>query len=427
MMEERNDKRQHILYIGGIFPALKFNFDDVDTIPLRQPCVSNLDIFFLICSIIMHLIDMAFDINIAVRYLLANKIIYFICTLFFLLIPSFINVIISRRMQHQDEELDSDLMQLENHKSAQMMRRKRICCILAVVFQLAPVVHYYDTLIYALKARNCEKIGDRNGQKRYYLKMLKEDQDVALLRIFECFLEAAPQQVLQLTILLKHYNSDINLEFIHQIGSIISSLASMGWAMASYNRSIRLAQFDKEIISIQGNICQFLWHFCITVSRILMVSFIASIWPLYTAIACICHWIIMTIWILVDSHGILQFCRKNNRAPHIAPTITERIYSMLLALVIGLVHIFVYLNVIDGNTRLKHIFFYGLCFCENVIANLLWMLNLSIEAKNSWYFFIYIFPCTVSFLLGITAMILYYTRYHPGKKNQPQSSLRNED
>lgn len=51
---------------------------------------------------------------------------------------------------------------------------------------------------------------------------------------------------------------------IHQIGSIISSLASMGWAMASYNRSIRLAQFDKEIISIQGNICQFLWHFCVT-------------------------------------------------------------------------------------------------------------------------------------------------------------------
>lgn len=84
-----------------------------------------------------------------------------------------------------------------------------------MAFQLAPVIRYYDTLIYALKARNCEKVGDRNGQKRYYFKMLKEDQDVALLRIFECFLEAAPQQVLQLTILLKHYDSDINFECIY--------------------------------------------------------------------------------------------------------------------------------------------------------------------------------------------------------------------
>lgn len=105
MIEERNNKR-YIMYIGGIFSTLKFDSDVVD-IPSRQPCVTYLDVFFLVCSIIMHLIDMAFDINIAVRYLLANKVIYFIWTLVFLLIPSFINVIISRRMQHQDEKVNA--------------------------------------------------------------------------------------------------------------------------------------------------------------------------------------------------------------------------------------------------------------------------------------------------------------------------------
>ncbi|KAK2586064.1 hypothetical protein KPH14_008357 [Odynerus spinipes] len=237
-------------------------------------------------------------------------------------------------MQRQDEEIDLDLVQLQNHKSAQMMTKKKVCCILAIVFQLAPVIHYYDTLIYALKARKCEKAGDYDGQKQYYFKMLKEDQDVALLRVFECFLEAAPQQVLQLTILLKHYNSDINLEFIHQVGSIISSLASMGWAMASYNRSIRLAQRNKQTIGIRGSIFQFLWHFCVTVSRILTVSLIASIWPLYTIAACICHWIIMTIWIIVESHGVLQFCRKSIAAMIVYymffhPTKEEQVESTL--------------------------------------------------------------------------------------------------
>lgn len=38
----------------------------------------------------------------------------------------------------------------------------------------------------------------------------------------------------------------------------------MGWAMASYHRSIRLAQQDKSNIGFIGTILQFFWHFFIT-------------------------------------------------------------------------------------------------------------------------------------------------------------------
>lgn len=38
----------------------------------------------------------------------------------------------------------------------------------------------------------------------------------------------------------------------------------MGWAMANYHRSIRLAQQDKLNINIIGIVLQFVWHFCIT-------------------------------------------------------------------------------------------------------------------------------------------------------------------
>lgn len=85
-------------------------------------------------------------------------------------------------------------------------------CIILIAFQLTPVLHYYRTLKYALNAYKFNKQNNRNAQRRYYLKMLKEDQDVALLRVSECFLEAAPQQILQLTILLKHDHNDINFE-----------------------------------------------------------------------------------------------------------------------------------------------------------------------------------------------------------------------
>jgi hypothetical protein len=64
------------------------------------------------------------------------------------------------------------------------------------------VYRYCDSLSYALKSRRAEKQQDSTSQRLYYEKMLKEDSDVALLRVFECFLEAAPQQILQISILL---------------------------------------------------------------------------------------------------------------------------------------------------------------------------------------------------------------------------------
>ncbi|EZA56046.1 hypothetical protein DMN91_005608 [Ooceraea biroi] len=414
-MEERNHKH-HLGHLANMFPVIHFNTDVVD-IPTDAPCISKLDIFLLACSIVMHILDMCFDYNIAVRYCLAGKMTYFAWTMCLIILPSLVNVIVSKRMQRQDKEMNSSTDSLSDNKTTRLLIQSKLCFVIAVVMQLAPVIHYWETLKYALKARKCEKSGDHAGERRYYIKMLKEDQDVALLRVFECFLEAAPQQILQLTLMLKHYHNEVNFEFVHQVGSIVSSLTSMGWAMASYHRSVRLAQQDKSNISIVGTVLQFLWHFCITVARIISLGVIASVWPLYTILGCVLHWISMTIWILIDSNGILEFCRTYSRPPHMQPMFKERIYSILFATVIGIVHTFIFLNTIDGNTFWKHLCFYMLCGLENVAANLLWRYTeLSPEVKSAWYFDTFPIICLVSFVLGVAAILVYYTMCHPSKR-----------
>jgi hypothetical protein len=67
--------------------------------------------------------------------------------------------------------------------------------------QLGPILRYFDSLLYGLKFR--QKSKDKETQKKYFQYMVYEDTDATMLRLFECFMEAAPQLVLQLYILAK--------------------------------------------------------------------------------------------------------------------------------------------------------------------------------------------------------------------------------
>lgn len=64
------------------------------------------------------------------------------------------------------------------------------------------IFRYVDVLKYALKSRSAARKGNYDDQKKYYSLMAKEDSYVSLLRIFECFLEAVPQEILQICIVL---------------------------------------------------------------------------------------------------------------------------------------------------------------------------------------------------------------------------------
>lgn len=100
----------------------------------------------------------------------------------------------------------------EKHRNPSLPNRltkRGFFCIFILLLQLAPVLRYVDALNYALKSKKAEKERDVENQRKYYKLMVQEDSDVALLRVLECFLEAAPQQILQLSIIFHTHGQGI--------------------------------------------------------------------------------------------------------------------------------------------------------------------------------------------------------------------------
>ena len=79
-------------------------------------------------------------------------------------------------------------------------------------FQIAPILRYIDSMRYGLLSRKfgqkeaesaenpTEKKKAREQRIKYFTLMVYEDADATLLRLFECFMESAPQLILQVKI-----------------------------------------------------------------------------------------------------------------------------------------------------------------------------------------------------------------------------------
>ncbi|CAD0205250.1 unnamed protein product [Chrysodeixis includens] len=361
------------------------SFDETDRMP-DKISVTNLDIIMYVVAIVGHFVDLGLDINIAVRYSLARMMTEFGWTLAFILIPAFVNTAVSIRMYSLDKQHDS--------LSNEFAKRKWLQ-IFILVLQMAPILRFADALIYALKSRRAERKCDPATQRVYYGLMLKEDADAALLRIFECFLEAAPQQVLQTSLLLR-----ANQQFaVHQVLSITSSIIGMGWCLAAYQRAVRYDQQDKNNMSWSGTILQTVWHFLVTLSRIISIATIAYLFPHWSVVACAVHIILTASLIQIFERS--PFCSHN------------RLADIAFSFALGGVYLFTYILPVEGRTRYRYLIFYSICFVQNVTCGALWYVYASDDMRSSIYFLPVLAFTVIPYVLGLVVMVIYYRFFHP--------------
>ncbi|XP_054153676.1 XK-related protein 6-like [Oppia nitens] len=206
--------------------------------------------------------------------------------------------------------------------------------------------------------------------------------------------------VLQLYLLNKsQHNFNISKEYV-QMSAIITSLLSMSWSLAQYNRALRRVSNDKLNMSRMATIVQFLWRFCTIGSRVLAVALFISEYSYWVCPVAIGHWGIMTIWVM---HQQTRFCDSERGDP-------RPCFEYMFNMMIGAIYLFCFINVKDEPTRYKYLSFYIIVFSENLSFIILWYIR---SDPIKWYHMSALVTVLGAFGCGILLMLIYYWFFHP--------------
>jgi hypothetical protein len=291
--------------------------------------------------------------------------------------------------------------------------------------------------MYGLKFRKSVKSKNRSEQKKYFQYMVYEDTDATMLRLFECFMEAAPQLVLQIYIMVKKsrfyhdnplseqaYSSALNetatvTSFLGQVAkttdaskfpplisanepwfvlaqlaAVLASLVSLSWSLVSYHRALRMSLPDKVNMTYPGMAVQFLWRICMIGSRVLVLALFATTFTRLIGFVCVLHWVIMFVWIISMR---TSFCDNK---------IEELGYNAVLSVMF----IFCYFNPVDSPTRYRYMIFYAFMLLENSI---LMFMFYSARSFKPLFARLVVFTHYIAFFTGLCVMVVYYLYFHP--------------
>ena len=332
------------------------------------------DYLYIASSAIFYIADVVTDLLVSVKYFRNGDYIWFGLTLSCVLGASLVMMMFSLKWFHEYEVSKTKTVVLH-------------------VLQLGPLLRYWD----------CYKNGKRSRRKdvdtKCYSIYIEQWRDIAMLRLFEVFIESAPQLVLQLYILAYNRHFDKDSDWLTALSACFS-LISLAVSIVSYSKALRDATDDKGKMTWWAFGFQIVWRISIVASRIVTLVLFASVYKSWILLVIGLHWIGMTVWI--------QYQKPSFGSDN-------RILKFVFPVVIGFIYLFCFFNVKDGFTRKRLVFFYVLTFLENCALMGAW---LPYRHEYGVVFVAALGMVFGGFFIGILALVLYYQCYHPSLKKQ---------
>ncbi|XP_028048631.2 uncharacterized protein LOC105833668 isoform X3 [Monomorium pharaonis] len=256
-------------------------------------------------------------------------------------------------------------------------------------FLLLGFLHRYLTLLYTA----IHSLRNKSGFSKDKNWVYRQESDICMLHLFESFMGAAPQLILQLYII-----AILNHAPLWTSASAIASFCSLTWAVSTYVRAMHNINRERNNATSIALTLQALWRGGMLLSRIgvlvLAAVFLREWFLLFLGL----HWLFMTIWVILQK---TKFC----------PTVwEERIYNCI----IGLIYCFDFFNLRDGRSRYRMLVFYSVIAAQNLTFLIMYMLHFKNTVTNGTIIAIatVIISCM---LVGLTSMSLYYGKFHPSK------------
>ncbi|KAL1513210.1 hypothetical protein ABEB36_002648 [Hypothenemus hampei] len=354
--------------------------------------------FYVCCivlSILTYLTDLGLTITLLYFYSHQGYPLHFALTLTFVLLPAICMSTVSLRwyiIDHDDPSVGKASL------SHWLIR------ILFLLLQISPLLRYIETLIYGIRSKVAGKTEYDSQQTFLYRRMLDEDTNSSLLRLFHCFLHCAPQAVMQLVFLLifvmyPERTSTTSLDIsVIQAWTVFISIISIAWSLTTYHRSVRFARDDKDKIKWIGLLVAFCWQLMSALSRILALSLLAAILPTWMGVICALHWGVMSIWLAIGQHQ--------------TASCSSRCEELLLSVALGLAYVLAFISPRDGPTRYVYLAYYLVCFMENTGALVVWCVTNN-SSSNPFLYYGAAGSQVVSFVLAMVFLIIYYKYCHP--------------
>ncbi|CAG5854003.1 unnamed protein product [Menidia menidia] len=219
---------------------------------------------------------------------------------------------------------------------------------------------------------------------------IMQQADVSALRLFEALVVTLPETLLQTYVLIC---TDIGLKSPASVCFVVC-LLSLAWALVLYARACSLIRPGHLQMTPAAILCRLLWRVSMLGSRFAVLMLFTRIFKQWVLGVIGVHWLGATFWMVSQQTDII---RSTNR-------------WRLFNLVLGAIHIFLFLNVKYGQSRCRMAGFYLAMFIENAFLLL----------ASSWMFTMVSWdtvgiPAAVfcSFLIGVIALVLYYRFLHP--------------
>ncbi|KAK7482597.1 hypothetical protein BaRGS_00026198 [Batillaria attramentaria] len=342
----------------------------------HQGRFTRLDFVLGIVGIILYIVDIATDLQLAISYFLGGHMIYGAMTTAFIglayIVVSGFGIYVF----------------LENKK---VPTAWWVCRIVFLILGLSPVILTVETMCYGMKSRARRKDGEREEEKdkRY----TDHAEWTVVVRLFEGFLEAAPQLCFQLYITFKEKpDDDVGAGTLRGV-TILSSWASLAVTAVKFHQAdMGEVSTGNKKHKISCKLVYFFWRVCETGGRVLCIALFASTLENWVFGIVGFHFVLMLVWFVwIDSDD-------------------GAAGTAVFGVLFGYIMVF-YIPFHPRPSRYLYLVYYALFYTENFLMLAFWAVMTS--DRDAWFYIPAIVTAIVLFLLHIITQLFYYKWVHP--------------